>query len=36
MDVDTYTKIWMGGIIAFGLVFYAVAIRYAKHCSHDE
>ena len=32
MSVVMYTQIWMGGVIAFGVVFYVVAMRYAKLC----
>lgn len=36
MDVETATQIWMGGVIAFGIVFYAFAMRHAKHCDKDQ
>lgn len=36
MNLDTYTQFWMGGVIAFGVVFYMFAIRYAQHCNTDD
>ncbi|CAM2855927.1 hypothetical protein [Vibrio rarus] len=36
MDLDAFTKIWMAGVIGFGVVFYMFAMRYAKHCEVDN
>ncbi len=36
MNVELSTQIWMGGVIAFGVLFYAISMRYAKHCDTSE
>lgn len=33
--LNSPTQLWMLGVIAFGIVFYGIAILYAKH-SDDE
>jgi hypothetical protein len=35
MNLDLSTQLWMLGVIALGVVFYGIAIRYSKH-SNDE
>jgi len=35
MNLDLSTELWMLGVIAFGIVFYGVGMRYAKF-SEDE
>lgn len=36
MSVELATEVWMGGVIAFGVVFYLFAMRYAKHCETQQ
>lgn len=36
MALDLSTEIWMMGVIAFGVVFYVISLRYAKHSDEDE
>lgn len=35
MTLDSSTEFWMLGVIIFGIVFYAIAMRYAKHSDDD-
>ncbi len=35
MELDLFTELWMGGVIAFGVIFYLIAMRYAQHCEQD-
>lgn len=29
------TELWMLGVIIFGIVFYSISMRYAKHSDDD-
>lgn len=35
MSIDLSTEIWMGGVIAFGIVFYFISMFYANHDEGD-
>ncbi len=36
MSLDLSTEIWMMGVITFGVIFYVISLRYARHSSEDE
>ena len=36
MTLDVSTELWMLGVIIFGVVFYGIALYYAKHTDDDE
>lgn len=36
MNLDVSTELWMLGVIIFGVVFYAIAMRYANHYDDDD
>lgn len=35
MNLDLSTELWMLGVIVFGIIFYAIAMHYAKHSGDD-
>ena len=36
MPLDLSTQLWMAGVIAFGVIFYFIALRYAQSTEKNE